>query len=287
MLPLARRLGRSEDEKTVAAWRTEIARLLSEQAWDGEWFLRAYLDSGRKLGGKDSEQSKIFINTQTWSVLSGSASPEQGRRAMDSLRERLATEHGIVKNAPACRTADDEIGAITTFPAGLKENGGIFCHANTWAIVAEAMLGRGDRAYEYYRAFLPAAKNDSAEVYTMEPYVYAQFITGNEHPSKFGRARNSWLTGTAAWAFVSMSQHILGVRPDYDGLVVDPSIPAAWDGFTVTRTFRGKEVRIAVTNPRHVQHGVRRLTVNGQAVQGTCIPLNLLREVNQVEVELG
>jgi N,N'-diacetylchitobiose phosphorylase len=287
MLTLARRLGRSEDEKTVAAWRTEIARLLSEQAWDGEWFLRAYLDSGRKLGGKDSEQSKIFINTQTWSVMSGSASPEQGRRAMDSLRERLATEHGIVKNAPACRNADDEIGAITTFPAGLKENGGIFCHANTWAIVAEAMLGRGDRAYEYYRAFLPAAKNDSAEVYTMEPYVYAQFITGNEHPSKFGRARNSWLTGTAAWAFVSMSQYILGVRPDYDGLVVDPSIPAAWDGFTVTRTFRGKEVRIAVTNPRHVQHGVRRITVNGQAVQGTCIPLGLLREVNQGEVELG
>jgi N,N'-diacetylchitobiose phosphorylase len=219
--------------------------------------------------------------------MSGSASPEQGRRAMDSLRERLATEHGIVKNAPACRNADDEIGAITTFPAGLKENGGIFCHANTWAIVAEAMLGRGDRAYEYYRAFLPAAKNDSAEVYTMEPYVYAQFITGNEHPSKFGRARNSWLTGTAAWAFVSMSQYILGVRPDYDGLVVDPSIPAAWDGFTVTRTFRGKEVRIAVTNPSHVQHGVRRITVNGQAVQGTCIPLGLLREVNQVEVELG
>ena len=206
---------------------------------------------------------------------------------MDSLHELLATEHGIVKNAPAFREADDEIGAVTTFPAGLKENGGIFCHANTWAVIAEAMLGRGDRAFEYYRAFLPAAKNDSAEIYTMEPYVYAQFITGREHPSKFGRARNSWLTGTAAWAFVAMSQYILGIRADYDGLIVDPAIPAAWDGFTVTRRFRGAEVEIRVTNPRHVNRGVRTMVVNGRMVEDNLIRVHLLAQKTIVDVELG
>ena len=287
MVTLARQLGRREDEVRFGQWQTNIASTLAEKAWDGRWFLRGYLDSGRKLGSQESEQSKIFLNTQTWAVLSGSATPEQARLAMDSLHQHLATEHGIVKNAPAFREADDEIGAITTFPAGLKENGGIFCHANTWAIVAEAMLGRGDRAFEYYRAFLPAARNDSADVYTMEPYVYAQFITGREHPTKFGRARNSWLTGTAAWAFVAMSQYILGIRPDYDGLIVDPVIPAAWDGFTVTRRFRGKEVEIRVTNPRHVNRGVRAMSVNGKRVEGHVIGVSDIEPNTKVDVELG
>ena len=286
-ITLSGRVGRSDDAARFEGWRAEIAGILANKAWDGKWFLRGYLDSGRKLGSRESEQSKIFLNTQTWAVFSGSATPEQGRQAMDSLHELLATEHGIVKNAPAFREADGEIGAVTTFPAGLKENGGIFCHANTWAIIAETMLGRGDRAFEYYRAFLPAARNDSAEVYTMEPYVYAQFITGREHPSKFGRARNSWLTGTAAWAFVAMSQYILGIRPDYDGLIVDPVIPVTWDGFTVTRRFRGAEVEIRVTNPSHVSRGVRSLVVNGRVVEGNIVPVALLTPGTLVEVELG
>ena len=287
LITLAWRLGRSEDVAAFGAWRSEIGRILEEKAWDGKWFLRAYLDSGRKLGSQSSEQSKIFINTQTWAVLSGSASPGKALQAMDSLHEYLATEHGIVKNAPACRDADDEIGAITTFPAGLKENGGIFCHANAWAIVAECMLGRGDRAFEYYEAFLPAAKNDSAEVYTMEPYVYAQFITGREHPSKFGRARNSWLTGTAAWAFVAMSQYILGIRPDYDGLIIDPAIPSSWAGFTVKRRFRGASLTITVRNPEGVCRGVRKLTVNGEALEGALIPTGKITGDCEVEVVLG
>src|SRR5262249_38675251 len=155
-----------------------------------------------------------------------------------SLKEQLATEHGIVINYPAYREHDAEIGAVTSFPPGLKENGGIFCHANTWAVVAEALLGRGDRAFELYRSFLPAAKNDDADRYTMGPYVYSQFITGKEHPL-FGRARNSWLTGTASWGFVSVSQYILGVRAEYDGLVLSPAIPSQWDEYEVMREFRG------------------------------------------------
>jgi N,N'-diacetylchitobiose phosphorylase len=287
MITLTKRLERLEDRKKFEGWRAEIANTLSKHAWDGKWFLRGYLDSARKLGGQESEQSKIFINTQTWAILSGAATPEQGRQAMDSLHQHLATEHGIVKNAPAFRDADDEIGAITTFPAGLKENGGIFCHANTWAIVAEAMLGRGDRAYEYYRAFLPAAKNDTADVYTMEPYVYAQFITGREHPDKFGRARNSWLTGTAAWAFVAMSQYILGIRPDYDGLIVDPVVPKSWDGFSVKRKFRGTKLQITMKNPRHVSRGVKKLVLNGEVLKGNIIPAAGLKKDKQVEVLLG
>lgn len=287
MITLAQRLGRQADVATYTQWRSTIADTLSKHAWDGKWFLRGYLDSGRKLGGHQSEQSKIFINTQSWAVFSGAATPEQALQAMDSLNEHLATEHGIVKNSPAFRTMDEEIGAVTTFPAGLKENGGIFCHANTWAIVAETMLGRGDRAFEYYRSFLPASKNDSAEVYTMEPYIYCQFITGREHPSKFGRGRNSWLTGTAAWAFVAMSQYILGIRPDYDGLIIDPVVPEKWDGFTVTRQFRGATLEIKVTNPNHFSRGVRQILLNGELLQGNLIPANALKKLNRIEVEMG
>jgi N,N'-diacetylchitobiose phosphorylase len=238
-------------------------------------------------GGKDSDQAKIFINSQTWSVVSGAASPEQGRTAMDSLHQYLATEHGVVKNYPAYRDHDAEVGAITCFPAGLKENAGIFCHSNTWAVVAEALLGRGDHAFRLYRSFLPAAKNDSAEVYTMEPYVYSQFITGKEHPSRFGRARNSWLTGAASWAFVAISQYILGLRPAYDGLEISPAIPAEWDGYEVTRVYRGATYRIRVKNPRHVCCGVSSIKVAGRPISGSVLPVAPAGSVVNVEVELG
>ncbi|MGE5557299.1 MAG: GH36-type glycosyl hydrolase domain-containing protein [Bacillota bacterium] len=284
---LAERLGRTSDAGHYEAYRGEIKANLDKFAWDGAWFLRGYLDSGRKLGGKESDQSKIFINSQTWSVVSGAADREKGLAAMDSLKQYLATEHGVVKNYPAYRETDLEVGAITSFPPGLKENAGIFCHANTWTVVAEAMLGRGDRAFEYYLSFLPAAKNDNADLYTMEPYVYSQFITGKEHPYHFGRARNSWLTGTASWSFVAISQYILGVRADYDGLIVDPCIPQDWDGFEVKRIFRGKRFRIKVINPEHVSYGVKKMMVNGEELSGNTVAFDKMKEENVVEVEMG
>ena len=286
-IELAERTGHPRDAEKYRNCLSETAANLDKYAWDGKWFLRGYLDSGRKLGGQESEQSRIFINSQTWSVLSGAAGKGKAQAAMDGLKEHLATEHGIVKNFPAYREPDTEIGAITSFPPGLKENAGIFCHANTWAVIAECMLGRGDRAFEYYQSFLPAAKNDIADLYTMEPYVYSQFITGKEHPYKFGRARNSWLTGTASWSFVAISQYILGVRASYDGLVVDPCIPHEWDGFKVTRQFRGKRFEIEVKNPDKVCKGVASLIVNGQEVPGTLIPLDRMKDTNKVEVLLG
>jgi N,N'-diacetylchitobiose phosphorylase len=275
MVRLAERLGRKEEAAHFGAQAGELKANIDKHAWDGEWFLRGFLDSGRPLGGKASDQAKIFINSQTWAVLSGAADREKAVRCMDSLHEHLATEHGVVKNWPAFREHDAEIGAITSFPPGLKENAGIFCHANTWAVAAEGMLGRGDHAFKLYRAFLPAAKNESADVYTMEPYVYSQFITGREHPYKFGRARNSWLTGAASWAFVAASQYILGVRPDYEGLVIEPAIPSEWDGYEVRRVFRGATYRIRVRNPEHRTSGVKRLKVNGKAVPGNLVPIAL------------
>jgi N,N'-diacetylchitobiose phosphorylase len=236
----------SVDLKKLAAARDEVITAIAEHGWDGEWFLRGYVDSGKKLGSRESVGSTIFLNAQSWAVLSDAADKDRLIQAMDSVHKHLATEHGAVLNSPSYVDHDAEVGAITTFPGGLKENGGIFCHANTWPVVAEAMLGRGDKAYQLYRAFLPAAKNDGADLYSMEPYAYAQFIVGKDHPDKFGRARNSWLTGTATWAFVALSQYILGVRADYRGLIVDPQGPSGWPEFSVTRVYRGATYRIHV-----------------------------------------
>lgn len=286
MIELAQRLGNREDVVHYQGYKNEIKNKLDLCAWDGEWFLRGYLDSGKKLGGIESEQSNIFINSQTWAVISGAADNEKAIGAMDSLNKYLATKHGIVKNYPAYREHDAEVGAITTFPAGLKENGGIFCHANTWAVIAETMLGRGDRAFEYYLSFLPAAKNEDADLYTMEPYVYAQFITGKEHEQHFGRARNSWLTGTASWAFVAISQYILGVRADYEGLVIDPTIPKEWKEYKVTRDYRGKKFHIEVQNPDGICHGVREIVLNGECISGKRIPHSYMKDINHVQVIL-
>lgn len=265
----------------------EMEAACAEHSWDGAWFLRGYVDSGKKIGSHESVGSTIFLNAQSWAVLATADARERLVSAMDALHERLATEHGAVLNAPCYLEHDAEIGAITTFPGGLKENAAIFCHANTWPVVAEAMLGRGDLAYELYRSFLPAAKNDTADLYSMEPYVYAQFITGIDHPTQFGRARNSWLTGTATWGFVALSQYILGIRADYDGLVVQPCIPSSWPGFNATREYRGAsyEIRVQGSGP------VKAAKVDGKPVPvadgRVVLPLAARGSRCTVDVECG
>ncbi|MBP7176511.1 MAG: hypothetical protein KBA53_09930 [Thermoclostridium sp.] len=285
-IKIAQLFGDDADARKYEGYAEAIKKSLDAYTWEGDRFARGYLDSGRKLGSKESEQSKIFLNAQTWAVVSGAYRDEKGLAAMDSVKQYMFTEHGSVLNYPAYEKHDAEIGAITSFPKGLKENSAIFCHANTWAIVAEGMLGRGDRAFEYYLSFLPAAKNENADLYTMEPYVYCQFITGKEHPYHFGRARNSWLTGTASWAFVALSQYILGVRADYDGLVIDPSIPSEWDGFEVYREYRGKGFSIKIENPDHICHGVSEILLNGETIQGNKIPLEKMQPQNTVLVKI-
>jgi cellobiose phosphorylase len=189
---------------------------------------------------------------------------------MDSVGAHLATKKGIVLFSPGYTKYHPELGYVSVFPAGLKENAAIFCHTNPWAMIAEIMLGRGDIAYAYYKAILPSASNDSADLRGTEPYVYSQMIAGRDHRD-FGQAKNSWLTGTASWNFAAVSQYILGVRPEYDGLRVDPCIPHTWKGFTVTRVFRGDTYHISVRNPNRVCRGMSRLVVDGREVKGNVV----------------
>jgi cellobiose phosphorylase len=232
-----------------------------------------YFDAdGTPLGSRHNTQGQIYANGQSWPVLSGFASPERGRRALESVFRRLNTRHGIKLSAPGFQGFDAAKGGITTYPPGAKENGGIFLHANPWVMIAETLLGNGDRAYLYYHQINPAAKNDHIDEFQCEPYAYPQNILGDEHP-EFGLARNSWLSGTASWTYTAATKFILGITPTYAGLRVSPCIPTAWAGFRATRIFRGAEYRIEVRNPDHVSAGVKELRVDGRLVEGEVVPL--------------
>jgi cellobiose phosphorylase len=260
--------------------------LVNEFAWDGEWYVRYFEHDGSAIGSKKNAQGRIWTNGQSWPVISGFATPERARTALDSVHRLLNTPNGIKLSGPGYDGYDPEKGGVTTYPPGAKENGGIFLHANPWVIIAETLLGNGDRAFEYYNQINPAAKNDVIDVYECEPYVYAQNILGNEHPL-FGLARNSWLSGTASWCYQAGIKHILGIQPGYRGLEIDPCIPKAWDGFSVRRRFRGAEYQILVKNPEHVSKGVRQLTVDGRVVPGNVVPTFNDGKLHSVQVVLG
>lgn len=290
-LRIVRELAELKGDAETAAWCAEqsetVGRAIAEHAWDGQWFIRGISATGAALGSAAADEGRIYLEPNVWAVISGVTSPEQARTAMDSVHEHLATEHGVELCAPPHTKPVPGVGlSLLVFPPGHKENGGIFCHANSWAIVAEGMLGRGQRAYDYYRSYLPARYEDDADVHQTEPYVYAQFTHGSHSP-RFGQSRNSWLTGTASWTYVAVTQHVLGVQPVLDGLRIAPAIPAAWDGFEVRRRFRGAWVTVRVSNPEHVESGVRSLTVDGAPVEGDVAPAGLLRDGAVVEVVLG
>lgn len=259
---------------------------VNAHAWDGAWYVRYFDHRGQPVGSHMNAAGQIYTNGQSWPVLSGFAPADRARSALDAVYERLNTAHGIKLSTPGYDGFDPEIGGVSTYPPGAKENGGIFLHANPWVMIAETMLGNGDRAFQYYTQINPAAKNDRIDEYEVEPYVYAQNILGDEHP-QFGLGRNSWLSGTASWVYQAATQWILGVRPTYNGLLVDPCIPRAWDGFTVTRRFRGAMYRIGVTNPGHVSRGVQRVEVNGAVISGGVIPVLEDGQVHEICVTLG
>ncbi|MCI7350957.1 MAG: glycosyl transferase [Ruminococcus sp.] len=276
----------AEAEKAQAAIDT-MKKNIMEHGFDGEWFIRAYDDFGRKMGSKECEEGKIFIEPQGFMVMS-----EVGKdvgadiKALDSVDKYLNCPYGLVLNNPAFTKYYIEYGEISTYPAGYKENAGVFCHNNAWIICAEAYAGRGDKAFEYYSKIAPAYLEDISDLHRTEPYVYAQMIAGKD-AGRMGEAKNSWLTGTAAWNFVAVSQYILGIAPDWNGLKVDPSIPSAWDGFTATRKFRGATYNITVKNPDHVNKGVKSLTVDGKAVDGNVVPVFSDGAEHTVEVVMG
>jgi cellobiose phosphorylase len=252
----------------------EVVRMeqaICEHGWDGKWFLRAYDDAGRKVGSADCEEGKIFIEPQGFAVLAGvGIGDEKAAAALDSVRELLATEHGIVLQQPAYSHYYLNLGEISSYPPGYKENAGIFCHNNPWIMIAEARLGHGDRAHDYYLRINPSAREDIGEVHRCEPYVYPQMIAGRDAPT-FGEAKNSWLTGTAAWNYYAITQWILGIRPSYRGLEIAPAIPGHWTGFRATRKFRGATYRIAVT--RKGPGNRVSLMVDGAPVPGNSVPL--------------
>jgi len=286
MIDLAGYLGDKNSEQEFRQAYETMKANFNKAAWDGEWFIRYFDAQGNPLGSSRNTYGQIYLNGQSWPVISGFAEPEQARTAMQSVYRKLNTKYGIKLSAPGFNGYDPAYGGVTTFPPGTKENGGIFLHPNPWAMIAEAILGNGNRAYEYYAQINPVAKNDTCELYECEPYVYSQNILGNEH-KQFGLGRNSWLSGTASWCYQAATQWILGVRAEYTGLRVDPCIPKAWDGFTVTRRFRGSIYQITVHNPEHVCKGVSRMTVDGHDIKGDILPLNGGAGTQKVEVWLG
>lgn len=265
-------LGDSAAAARLAAQHAEMLAAVEEQAWDGEWYTRAFDAAGNPVGSKVCEEGKIYIESQGWCVLGG-AGAENGRarQALESVHRHLYTPDGIMLQQPAYSEYHLELGEVTSFPPGFKENGGIFNHNNTWVHLGWCLLGEGDRALEYYLSICPSAKRD-LDVYRAEPYVYAQMTASRDAPTP-GEAKNSWLTGTAAWSFVVAVQGILGIQPDYDGLRLDPCISKTWKGFSLVRQFRGAEYRITVENPDGVCKGIRKMVVDGWTVEGTLIPL--------------
>jgi len=283
---LCERLGQSEEASRIAEEVETMSRAVENHGWDGEWFLRAYDAAGEPVGSNRNEEGKIFIEPQGFAVMAGiGVEDDKALAALDSVETHLACEFGIVLNFPAFTKYHLEYGEISTYPQGYKENGGIFCHNNPWITIAETVLGRGEKAFDYYTRIAPAWQAD-VELHKTEPYVYSQMVAGKE-AVRPGEAKNSWLTGTAAWNFHAIAEHILGIKPGFDGLMIDPCVPSHWDGYQVTRKFRGATYLIQVNNPDRVSRGVKTLTVDGVAVSGTVIPLIARGENCSVEITMG
>ena len=281
----ARTLGRTEDAALYDSMRQTVAETCQRELWDGDWYLRGITADGRKIGSHTDTEGRVHLESNVWAVLSGAAGRERGICAMDAVEEYLYTEYGLRLNAPSYTRPDDAIGFITRVYPGVKENSSIFSHPNPWAWCAEAVLGRGSRAMKFYKALCPAAQNDKIEIRQSEPYSYCQFIMGPDHTA-FGRARHPFMTGSGGWSYFAATRYILGVRPQFEGLLVDPCVPADWKRFEVMRVWRGAAYHIAVENPHGVEKGVASIACNGQAVDGL-IPVQPVGSVNQVVVKMG
>ena len=260
---LCLKLGKETEAARAQMLVDKMVEAVKKYGWDGEWFLRAYDYYGNKVGSNENEEGKIFIESNGMCTMAG-IGKEEGmcEKALASVKERLDSKYGIVLNNPPFTKYYIEYGEISTYPVGYKENAGVFCHNNPWIIIGETMLGNGKRAWEYYRQICPSYLEDISELHKTEPYVYAQMIAGKD-AFKPGEAKNSWLTGTASWNFYAITQYILGIQPNYDGLVIDPCIPSEWKGYKVTRKFRGATYQIEIQNPDGVSKGIKKMVVDG------------------------
>ena len=284
---LAELLGDTKEAERARAEVSAMYDAILESGWDGDWFLRAYDAYSNKVGSKECEEGQIYIEPQGFCVLAGVGVKEGlAKKALASVKEHLDTKYGVMILQPAYTKYHLELGEISSYPPGYKENAGIFCHNNPWISIAETVLGHGDRAFEVYQKTCPAYVEDISEIHRTEPYVYSQMVAGRD--AKYhGEAKNSWLTGTAAWTFVNISQYILGCYPTHQGLSIDPCIPADFGDFTLTRQFRGVTYHISVTNPKHVQKGVISMLVDDEKIDGTIIPYDASKKDVKVQVFMG
>ena len=283
---LCRHLGKHEEAERMAQAVSDMEEAVKKHGWDGNWFLRAYDFFGNKIGSHENEEGKIFIESQGWCTMAG-IGLEDGLvdKALDSVKERMECEHGIVLNNPAYTTYHVEMGELSSYPEGYKENAGIFCHNNPWVIIGETVAGRGDDAWSHYTKILPSYVEEKYQtLHKVEPYVNCQMVAGKD-AARPGEGKNSWLTGTAAWMWYTVSEFILGIKPSYDGLTIDPCLPTSAKEYEVCRKFRGAEYIIKVKNPKGVNKGVRSLLLDGQRMEGNTVPFSKGRHT--VEVVMG
>ena len=285
-IEVARILNKSKEESWALPLLEELDKNIQDNAWDGEWFIRGYRFDGLKFGSKDVPEGQIFLNPQTWAVISGAATQKQAQTIMKNIKEKLFTAYGLALCEPPYTNSDYNIIRSQLFNPGLKENGGIFVHTQGWAVMAETILGNGEQAYKYLRAYLPAAFNTRAEIREIEPYVVCQ-STHAKYSPKHGASRIPWLSGSATWTYYAITQYILGIRPEYDGLRIDPCIPPDWIKFTVKRMFRKKQFDITVINEHKIQKGVMKIIMNGEEIQANLIPVSKMKDKNEVMVIMG
>ena len=268
---LCQQIGKNEEAQRAQRFIDQMVEAVKKHGWDGEWYLRAYDYFGNKVGSKENEEGQIFIESQGWCTMAG-IGLEDGmvEKALNSVKERLDCEHGIVLNNPAFTKYVVEYGEISSYPAGYKENAGIFCHNNPWVIIGETVLGRGNYAWDYFRKICPSYTEEHSALHKVEPYVYSQMIAGKD-AARPGEAKNSWLTGTAAWNYYAITQFILGIKPAYNGLEINPCIPSEWKQYNVKRKFRSANYDITIYNPNGVCKGVKSITVDGQDIEGQVV----------------
>ena len=284
---LCKRLGKDAEAARAQKHVDTMVDVIKKYGWDGEWFIRAYDFYGHKIGSKENEEAKIFIESNGWCTMAG-IGKEEGlcTRALDAVKDRLDSKYGIVLNNPAFTRYYIEYGEISSYPAGYKENAGVFCHNNPWIMIGETVVGNGNRAWEYYKKICPSYLEDISDLHKTEPYVYAQMVAGKD-AFKPGEAKNSWLTGTASWNFYAVTQFMLGIRPGYDGLLIDPCIPNDWKGFKATRKFRGATYLIEILNPGRRSKGIAEITVDGVPHSSNLIPVFADGKKHDVKVALG